>query len=172
MIITTEYTILVRDVCDTGLTLDVSPCTNYLVNDAIARIMTKHGIVGRVDTIDLDTYRSVRISFDSRQTADKVGFLIEGLTKDDITKDETIEDAGQHLLEALEHLAIDDFYMVAINHGEQRLFLYTRTRARGNQLASYVGHVFHGYRINVKAIGRVRPIGTSLCPTPRPMRKS
>jgi hypothetical protein len=157
-----NYTINTRDVGGDGLTLDVRPNTNSLVNNAIIRILTDLWIKGRIETTDLDTYRTVRVIFESPQTEDTVVKLIEALTKGDITKDITIEEAGKRLQEDLDrYCGASSYAMVGLDDVGNQLFLYTETRKQGNRLAAFVGWTFHGYKIVVKVFGKVRILGRS-----------
>jgi len=158
---TTNYRITPLDVGDDGITLDVFPNTNYLINTAIEAELNRRGIKARLKT-DPTHYRSVRVTFESSQTEDTVVALIEALTKDDITKDISLDEAGKLLVETLDRYAgASSYAMVGLDDVGNQLFLYTQTRKQGNRLAAFVGWTFHGYKIVVKTFGKVRIIGHS-----------
>lgn len=159
---TTDYKLTARDVGDDGITLDVNPNTNYLVDNGIRRVLNEFGIKGVIRTLDLGHFRTVRVAFESSQTEDTVVALIEALTKGDITKDISLDEAGKLLVETLDKYAgASSYAMVGLDDVGNQLFLYTQTRKQGNRLAAFVGWTFHGYKVVVKVIGKVRILGHS-----------
>lgn len=156
---TVNYRIRARDVGDDGVTFDVSPTYNYLIQDALEAEMNRRGIKARLEP-DTINYRSVRVVFETSQTEDTVVDLIKALTSKDITKDINLELAGKVLMDTLErYVGANAYAMVGLDEIHNQLVLYTQTRSQGNRIVSFMGHTFHGYNIIVKTFGKVRLLG-------------
>jgi hypothetical protein len=153
-----DYKLFARDSDERGVTFIVDPTVNYLVINAIERECAKLGI--KVRTLHAPCLppreNSTRVLFETPQTEETRKALIEALTGGDPTKDVPLEEAGRLLMKALDDYCGGRYAMVGLDEVGNQLYLYAQTRKRGNELAAFVGWTFHGYKIVVKAVGKIR----------------
>jgi hypothetical protein len=158
--VTENYKLTARDVGDDGVTFDVTPTMNYLVDNAIQRVLKEHGVKGYARTLDPGRSQKVRVDFETSQDEDTVVKIITALTTGDPTKDVSLDEAGRLLQEAFDkYCGYASYAMIGLDDVGNQLYLYTQTRKQGNRLAAFVGWTFHGYKVVVKAIGKVRVLG-------------
>jgi len=137
------------------LEFNVEPCVSEGTRRYIQSALDKQGIsFGHWYQPD---YRTLRITFDEQLTEDQAHGLILGELSGEHEIKLTLEEAGRELSRQLyKYAGQEGWYFIGVSDTE--MFIYTKTRKRANELLSFIGYEFEGYKVRGKMVGKIKPL--------------